>query len=425
MANERVFRGCRARVSIVGMALALLACGGGGAGQDLAVTFSYGGSSEPLYSAVNRAPQLAGLNGNAPRCAVVSGSLPPGISLTNGCVLAGIPTAVGRYSAAIALTVDGFGGSVSAPVNIDILAPRLAPIGTPTPSDGQSVSVGYPIANFPVVTIDTILFAPYVPPEGVDRLFQVVSGAPPQGLTLDPATGTFSGLPTGFGSTSLSMALTLQYAGTTFTTPAVTVNTRTVQAPWTLTYPACCAGNAGDDITRMPSSTYQPVAGSTVTFQWVGLPPEGVMLDAATGVISGWLGTGGGDFTRVVQSVTFPDGSVQSAESIGQAWEIAAPTFDYFVFTETTFAGQLFSFPHGPIGNVLPGDVYVFSMIDTPGSTPVPAWLDIDPMTGTLFGIGVAPAFFAESADVTVVLTITRNGHSFTSRSRLTFSLQP
>ena len=410
-------------------ALALYGCGGGGgSGQDLTVNFSYGSSAQPLFAPTNSVPLIDGLNGNSPRCAVGSGALPPGISVSANCALTGVPTTVGTYTAVISLTVDGFKGSVSSPVTIQVLAPTLAAIGVPTPSDGQSVAIGVQLDHFAIVTIgtaDTASHPTFVPQAGDTLLFQITSGGAPQGLTLDPTTGTLNGIATGFGPSSMSITLTMSHGATSFTTQPVTVKTTAVEAPWTLTYANCCIANQGDSIAVAPTSTFEPVAGSTSTFQWFGTPPAGVTLDTGTGAIGGWIGTSGQTTAAVTQTVTFPDRSVQSATSATIVWNVTGPSFNYVLFNFTTFDGHPFSFSPTPISGGLPGDTYVFSLTPTPGFGALPAWLNIDPSTGVVYGVGGTPTHFADSADVTVVLTTSRGGHSFTSTARMDISIQP
>jgi Putative Ig domain len=418
-----------AAMFVTAVAAILCGCGGGGGGgHDLTVSFSYGNATVPLFKPVNSAPSIQGLQGNTPHCAVSSGALPSGLAVGSDCAVVGVPIGVGIFSATISLTVDGFDNSLTAPITIAVAAPTLNAIGSPTPIDGQEVNVGMTLDHFPVVSISTTDTADYpvFPLQLGDKtLFQVVAGSPPQGLTLDPATGTLNGVPTGFGKSSMSITLTVSHGDASFTTSSVAVTTGTVEAPWTLTYPGCCVLNEGDDIAMSPTSTYRPVPGSVSTFQWAGIPPMGVVLDAANGNISGWAGTAGGLYTSVIQSVLFPDGTALSATSSVMAWQIAGPVFSYSAFTEYTFTGQPFSFLPTLIRGGMVGDVYSYSLVPTPGqNTPLPPWLNINSGTGELFGTGVDPIVGPGTADSTVVLSTSRNGHSFSTTSRVTFSVQ-
>jgi hypothetical protein len=151
----------------------------------------------------------------------------------------------------------------------------------------------------------------------------------------------------------------------------------------------------------------------------------GVTLDPATGEIGGWIGTSGLTAAAVTQSVAFPDGSTQSATSAGIVWQVAGPYFNYVMYNFTTWDGRPFSFSPGPINSGLPGDVYSFSMIPTPVfGGPIPAWLKIDPTSGTIYGVGGTPTQSADAAVVTVVLTTTRNGHEFTTTAPIDISIQ-
>ena len=410
------------------LSFVLAACGGGGGGgvfggggQDLTVAYSFSNFSQPLFAPVSASATIDGLNGNTPHCSLASGTLPPGLSFAGGgCTLTGVPTAVGTYSSTISLTVDGYKGTLTAPLQVGIAAPTLVPLNVSATGDSPPVGVGIALDHLPIVqvgTTDTAGHPTYVVQAGDTVQYQVVSGQPPQGVSVDAATGTLVGTPTVLGQSSMGVALTVTHAGTSFTTAPATIRIAAVELPWTVTYPSCCTVTEGDDISLAPTSTFHPVPGVTSAFTWYGTTPADVQLDSATGLISGWVGTRGQLFTSVTQTVTFADGSQQSVVASGIAWNVTGPYFDYVSTPLYTSPGVSFSFLPRLSDVGAPG-TYSFSLSAAPGST-LPAWLNIDPSTGELSGVGVTPAQFGASVEVIVVMTTTRNGHTFTTTTHV------
>jgi large repetitive protein len=394
---------------------------GGGGGDDLSVSFSFGSTSGSLFMPVDLVPVIGGLSGNTPRCEVIGGSLPPGVAITGDCRLAGVPTRVGTFDSTISLRVDGFKGSVTSPARIAVIAPVLQVVASvDNPAGGPAIALGRELTRFEFLRIEgNGVVSRYVPQAGDVLSFRVTSGAPPPGTTLDEATGTLNGTPTGFGPSDMAVALTITRQAATFTTDPVTVTTATIQAPWTLTYPSVGDVTQGDDVALLPVSTVQPVAGATTVFRPIGsLPPDGVSLDPETGALTGWLVSRGETIMQVEQEVTFPDGSVQSTISSTLAFRVSGPIFSYGNASSLrTDDGQPFSYPIGPIVGSLPGDVVSFSIADAEFGTtaPLPAWVQIDAATGTIFGVGGPRAQPGDNYAARVTMTTTRNGRSFSS----------
>ena len=127
--------------------------------------------------------------------------------------------------------------------------------------------------------------------------WSISGGALPAGLSLDPATGTISGLPTAAGAATFTVqALD---ANQTAALQQLTIN---IYTPLTVGTTSLAAGYAGEAYTRTLTA-----AGGLSPYGWSissGTLPAGLTLDGSTGVISGTpAGAGTSTFTVQVQDV--------------------------------------------------------------------------------------------------------------------------
>jgi hypothetical protein len=127
--------------------------------------------------------QLLATRGTAPYTfAVQSGTVPPGLTLTNAGELSGTPSATGSYSFSGTLS-DASGQSVSGTISLTVYAP---------PSITTSYADGYtsdPYSGSISVTGGKTPFG-----------WSVATGALPDGLGLSPTTGLLAGTPTQAGT---------------------------------------------------------------------------------------------------------------------------------------------------------------------------------------------------------------------------------
>jgi hypothetical protein len=198
--------------------------------------------------------------------AVTAGALPAGVALGADGVLSGTPTVTGTFLfTATATDANGCSGSRAYSLTIDCPVIALSPASLGNGTAG--VAYG-PVALSQTGGVGAVTFA-------------VTAGAPPAGLGLSP-TGVLSGTPTVVGTFGFTVTAT-DANGCTGTRvyslvvdcPVITVNPATVPD-----------GTAGVNYPGAPFTQ----AGGVGTITWslfAGLLPNGMSLDAATGLLSG------------------------------------------------------------------------------------------------------------------------------------------
>lgn len=234
------------RIASLGAVLAvcfgLTACGGGGTGASNGKSSASGsggssgaaltaGSGSPCapnlcvnfgYPTASATRVLTGsiavtdtstLTGYAPHYALVSGSLPPGMTLDalTGSI-SGTPTTDGLYSATIALTVAGFSGSLSTSVGIDVVEPQFSfSQGTTPIVPGASDSTKFAQFYLPGTALSGQALSLHGGDNNPETLaaggglggrvvYSVTGSIPlPPGLSLDAGTGAITGTPTQAG----------------------------------------------------------------------------------------------------------------------------------------------------------------------------------------------------------------------------------
>ncbi|MFS8415688.1 autotransporter domain-containing protein [Xanthomonas campestris] len=229
--------------------------------------------------------------------ALTAGALPSGVVLDAATgALSGTPTVSGTFNFTLTVTdsTPSPAAQASQSYTLSIAGATLVP-GQPT----LPLAVrGTPYSQ---VLTATGGVAPYT--------YSVASGTLPAGLTL-ASNGVLSGTPTAEGSTSFTIAVA--DAGNASATQAYTF---TVAAP-NLALPASNlpAGTAGQAYTAAIS----PATGGTAPYSYAltaGALPSGVVLDAATGALSGTPTVSGTfNFTLTVTDST-PSPAAQASQS--------------------------------------------------------------------------------------------------------------
>jgi hypothetical protein len=241
---------------------------------------------------------LSVIGGTAPfTYSIVSGSLPPGLSLNPSTgAITGTPTTAGSYSIT-AKVVDASGKSdtstcpiivVNSPVNLDCGPCRAgkAYLGT-----AYSATMAVSGAKAPFT-------------------FSIVSGSLPPGLTLNSATGTIAGTPTKAGTYTFT-AKVVDSNGNSDTDICTIV---VVGAPPVNLDCGACGNGINNGKVGSPYTATLSVSGGTAPFTFTisaGSLPPGLSLNPTTGIITGTPTTAGTyNFTA---KVTDKNGSTDTA----------------------------------------------------------------------------------------------------------------
>ena len=216
--------------------------------------------------------QLLFAGGVPPRVwSMATGSLPPGLSLSDSGVISGAPTQVrvGPFEFTVRLTDAAQTTVTSQPLQITIVPGPLLILTTGDLTRG-TVSVPYSFQLQPLGGA-----SPYT--------WSLASGALPPGISLNPATGVISGTPTQFGSFSFAVKLTdSQPENVTSGTLRIIVDPAPLVVTSTGDFPG---GKVNIDYSQQLVAT-----GGRTPYTWAlatGPLPPGLTFNTQTGVISG------------------------------------------------------------------------------------------------------------------------------------------
>lgn len=221
---------------------------------------------------------VVGTGGKGMGWKVVSGSLPPGLTLVDGLpggtptgetTISGTPTTVGTYTFTVKVgDTDGFlpDRSVTKQFTVAVAAQLSATGAASLPTGIQ----GKPYSATPATASGGL--APLT--------WSVSGGAIPAGLTLDPATGVVRGVPTGFGTFSFSLRVA-DASGQIATADGSITIVRALDLRTTKLRPA----SVGDAY----SAALRTVGGQApLRFAITGGKlPDGLKLNAKTGLVNG------------------------------------------------------------------------------------------------------------------------------------------
>jgi hypothetical protein len=309
----------------------------------------------PAYSA-----QLTAIGGTAPYVWTLTGTLPPGLSLSAAGQITGQPTQTGVFPFTVQVT-DMSSPPLTTNVSLSITVAGSLQITT---QSLPNVLTGQPYSQTLTVTGGT---APYT--------WSVTGGTLPTGLSLDPVTGIVSGT-TVATSSSTSVTFTVQDAG-----PPAQKATRTftlkVSSPLAYSEPHIPTAVVGQayDVTPTPS-------GGSGSYLWAesGTLPAGLHFNTANGEISGTVDPGATPGSYPFQLTLSDTAGGVPPLSAHFTITLVAPLSANGSFNWTGTFGTPFQKTIQPTGGVTPYS-FAFGATDA-----VPTWLSINSSTGVVSG---------------------------------------
>jgi hypothetical protein len=321
--------------------------------------------------------QLAATGGTAPYTwSISSGALPAGLALNSSSgAIGGTPTATGASTFTVTVT-DAAGLTASAQFSITITTQTTAVVISNSSLPNGQLNVPYS---------QTLTAAGGVPP----YTWGLASGALPQGLTLNPATGVISGTPAGtIGITTFTVQvsdssptpLTAQKAFTVGITLTLTITTQSLPAGTKgIAYPA----------------TQLAATGGTTPYTWSiasGALPAGLALNSSSGAIAGTpSAVGANGFTVTVTDAAGLTASSQLSITINAPAALSITTA---------------SLPAGTKGSAYPATQLAAAGGTTPytwsiSSGALPAGLALNSSSGAISGTPTATGASTFTAMVT------------------------
>lgn len=417
-------------------AIAVSACGGGGGGSSsppsnlgtLSGSYDVNVFAELLVptTVTAVAPSLpAGL-----RCSRGSGMLPPGMTLSAECALSGAPSESGRFTSQLTVTAPGYAGSASVAFSVQVDGPVLSLVEPDNPRmlaaiDGNGKAAIRDQGMFAVRSSDKIVYG-------------VTAGRLPKGVTLDPATGLFTGVPYETGKFAVTV-------GATFTRNSGQVTLSAVAREFYVLETAMGFSYYTGFIDPIQLGAIKPVAPQilnplgalkTARFEFIGTPPPGLTLDSSTGMITGAADTPGLFPMAVRVFLAAPDGAQYAVDTQPVDVRVqgvlpiyprdfcgAGPCYVPYRSDDVTGIRWSYSLTPSAIFQGLPGDVYSYEIVAPSAPRKLPTWVSVDANTGV---VTIGPVGSASDGPYGMVLKVTtvRGGRAMVDRLRWDFDLR-